>query len=156
MIVRCHCYADGYWAEIARTYHIGRMDPGKNKMFEAAFDAREAMLQALRPGVTGGDLDQAARARIDSHGLAHLIKHASGHAAGFGALDHTARPRLHPKSDDVIEAGMILTLDTGLYSEEHGGVRNADMVAVTDSGPELLTDFHRQLSELGYPRGLEP
>jgi Xaa-Pro aminopeptidase len=124
------------------------MDPGKNKMFEAASDAREAMLQALRPGVTGGDLDQAARTRIDSHGLVHLIKHASGHGAGFGALDHTARPRLHPKSDDVIQAGMILTLDTGLYSEEHGGVRNADMVAVTDSGPELLTDFHRQLSEL--------
>ena len=47
---------------------------------------------------------------------------------------------------------MILKLDTGLYSDGYGGVRNADMVAVTpDGGPELLTDFHRDLRELVIP-----
>jgi Xaa-Pro aminopeptidase len=147
-VIRCHCYADGYWAEIARTYHIGRMDTGKERMFEAVFDARTAVLEALRRGVRAATLDEAARAAIASHGLAPLIKHPTGHGAGFGALDHTARPRLHPKSADVIEVGMILNLDIGLYSDEYGGVRNADMVAVTEVGPELLTDFHCDLSQV--------
>jgi len=151
-VIRCHCYADGYWAEIARTYYVGALDMEKERLFRAVFDARDAVLQALRPGVKAGELDEAARAAIASHELAHLIKHPSGHGAGFGALDHTARPRLHPKSDDVLEVGMILTLDTGLYSEEYGGVRNADMVAVKDGGPELLTDFHRDLRELVIQR----
>jgi Xaa-Pro aminopeptidase len=150
-VVRCHCYADGYWAEIARTYHIGQMDVGKERLFQAVFDARQAVLEALRPGVRAGALDEEARAAVASHGLAGLIKHPTGHGAGFGALDHTARPRIHPKSDDVIQAGMILKLDTGLYSDEYGGVRNADMVAVTDGGPQLLTDFQRDLRELVIP-----
>jgi len=146
--IRCHCYADGYWAEIVRTYHIGRLDAGKERIFQAIFDARQAVLEAIRPGVRGGDLDEAAHDAISSHGLAGWIKHPLGHGAGFGALDHTARPRLHPKSDDVLEVGMVLKVDTGLYSAEYGGVRNAEMVAVTAGGPELLTDFHRDLREL--------
>lgn len=148
VIVRCHCYADGYWADIARTYHIGPVDGRKQQMFEAVFTARDAVLAAIRPGARAADLDQTARTVLESHDLRAAFKHQAGHGVGFGVLDHTARPRLHPKSDDVLEPGMILKLEPGAYLQEHGGVRNADMVAVTDVGAEVLTPFHCTLAEM--------
>lgn len=118
-MLRCHSYADGYWADIARTYHIGR-----------------------------SKVDQIARIVFESHDLGAAFKHPASHGAGFGVLDHTARPRLHPKSDDVLEAGMILKLEPGAYLEEHGGVRKSGMVAVTEDGAEVLTPFHWNLTEV--------
>ena len=117
-------------------------------MFEAVFAARDAVLAAIRPGIRAADLDRMARSVFESHDLGTAFKHPTGHGAGFGALDHTARPRLHPKSDDVLEAGMILKLEPGAYLEEHGGVRKSDMVAVTEDGAELLTPFHWNLTEV--------
>jgi Xaa-Pro dipeptidase len=76
------------------------------------------------------------------------MKHAAGHGAGFGTLDHTARPRLHPKSDDVLEAGMVLKLELGIYLDGAGGIRKSDMVAVTDYGADPLTSFHWSLGDL--------
>ena len=147
-MIRCHSYADGYWADIARTYHIGPVEGRKQQMYEAVFAARDAVLAAIRPGVRAADLDQIARTVFEAHDLGAAFKHPTGHGAGFGALDHTARPRLHPKSDDVLEAGMILKLDPGAYLEEHGGVRKSDMVAVTEDGAEVLTPFHWELADV--------
>jgi Xaa-Pro aminopeptidase len=127
VIVRCHCYADGYWADIARTYHIGAVDPAKKPMFDAVLDARCAVLEALQPGIKAGELDEIARRAIDAHGFGAFIKHPTGHGTGFGALEHTARPRLHPKSTDVIEEGMVLKVEPGIYIEGRGGVRKADI-----------------------------
>lgn len=148
VILRCHSYADGYWADIARTYHTGPIEGRKQQMFEAVFAARDAVLAAIRPGMRAADLDQIARTVFESHDLSAAFKHPTGHGVGFGALDHTARPRLHPKSDDVLETGMILKLEPGAYLEEHGGVRTSDMVAVTEDGAELLTPFQWKLTEV--------
>jgi Xaa-Pro aminopeptidase/Xaa-Pro dipeptidase len=148
VIVRCHCYTDGYWADIARTYHIGPIEGRKQQMFEAVFAARDAVLAAIRPGIRAAELDQIARMVFEAHDLGAAFKHPTGHGAGFRALDHTARPRLHPKSDDVLEAGMILKLEPGAYLEEHGGVRKSDMVAVTDYGAEVLSPFHWELPDV--------
>jgi Xaa-Pro aminopeptidase len=117
-------------------------------MFEAVLDARRAVLDALQPGTKAGELDEIARRTIGTHGFGEFIKHPTGHGTGFGALDHTARPRLHPKSIDVIEEGMVLKIEPGIYIEGHGGVRKADMVAVTDSGHDLLTNFHWSVDEV--------
>jgi Xaa-Pro aminopeptidase len=148
VILRCHCYADGYWADIARTYHIGPVDPAKRKLFDAVVAARNAVLKAIRPGANAGELDDLARATLASHGFGQFVKHTIGHGTGFGALDHTARPRLHPKSNDVIEPGMVLKLEPGIYIDSYGGVRTSDMIAVTEAGPEVLTNFHWDMDQL--------
>jgi Xaa-Pro dipeptidase len=148
VIIRCHSYADGYWADISRTYHTGPVDGRKQQMFDAVFAARDTVLSAICPGVRATDLDQIARAVFEAHNLGTAFKHPTGHGAGFGALDHTARPRLHPKSVDVLEAGMILKLDPGAYLEEHGGVRRSDMAAVTEGGAEVLTPFQWKLKDV--------
>jgi Xaa-Pro aminopeptidase len=90
----------------------------------------------------------AAQSAIEQRGLGAYMKHAVGHGAGFGSLDHTARPRLHPKSDDVIEDGMVLKIELGVYCGDLGGVRMSDMVAVTDGRCEPLTAFHWDSSDL--------
>ncbi len=142
VIVRCHSYADGYWADTTRTYHVGPIEQRKQQMFDAVFAARDAVLAGIRPGVRGAELDRIARRLFESHGFGAAFRHPTGHGAGFGALDYTARPRLHPKSDDVLEAGMIVKIEPGVYLEECGGVRKSDMVAVTENGAEVLTPFH--------------
>jgi len=148
VILRCHCYADGYWADVTRTYHMGPVDGRKQQMFDAVFTARDAVLSAIRPGMRAADLDQIARTIFESQDLGNAFKHSTGYGAGFRPLDHTARPRLHPKSEDVLEAGMILKLEPGAYLEEIGGVRKSDMVAVTEHGADLLTPFQCKLTEV--------
>jgi Xaa-Pro aminopeptidase len=148
VILRCHSYADGYWADITRTYHIGPLDARGQRVFAAVFESRDAALAAMRLGARAADIDRAARDVTESHGFGAAFKHPAGYGAGFGATDHTARPRLHPKSDDVLQAGMVLKLELGIYLENYGGVRTADMVAITENGVEVLTPFHWSLDEL--------
>ncbi len=148
VIIRCHCYADGYWADIARTYHVGAMDEKERNMFAAVFAARDAALAIMRPGVRAAEVDRAAREVLEAHGLGAAFKHPAGHGAGFGAADPGARPRLHPKSDDVLKPGMVLKLEPGVYLEQHGGIRKADMIAITEEGAEVLSPFHWSLDEL--------
>jgi Xaa-Pro aminopeptidase len=148
VIVRCHCYANGYWADIARTYHMGPLDDSEQRLFGAVLSARDAALRAIRPGVKAAEIDGIARGILDSSGYGPAFKHPAGHGAGFGATDYGARPRLHPMSDDVLQAGMVLKLEPGLYVENYGGIRKADMVAITDTGAEVLTRFHWGVEEL--------
>ena len=148
VILRCHSYSDGYWADIARTYHVGAIDEGKQQIFSAVFAARDAALDAMRPGAKAADVDRAARDSLHAHDLGPAFKHSSGHGVGFGAGDPGARPRLHPKSDDVLQPGMVLKLEPGVYLERFGGIRKADVVAITDGGAEVLTRFHWSLDEL--------
>jgi Xaa-Pro aminopeptidase len=142
VILRCHSYADGYWADIARTYFVGVLPQAKRRMFDAVLIARDAVLSAIRPGVKAAELDHIARSVLEARSLGAAFKHATGHGAGFGALDHTARPRLHPKSDDVLEPGMVLNVEPSVYIRELGGVRESSMVAVTENGVEILSPFH--------------
>ncbi|MGI8992093.1 MAG: M24 family metallopeptidase [Bryobacteraceae bacterium] len=146
--IRCHSYADGYWADVTRTYHMGAVDEVKRSMFEAVLAARDAALGTVQPGVKASDVDRGARRVLEDRGFGPAFKHPAGHGAGFGAADHAARPRIHPKSDDVLETGMVLKLEPGVYLNDLGGVRKADMVAVTEDGPEILTPFHWNLEQL--------
>lgn len=151
--VRCHSYTDGYWADITRTYHLGPPDNDTERMFEAVFAARAAALDAIRPGVRASAVDRAARQVFESRGFGPAFKHPAGNGAGFGAIDHAARPRLHPKSEDILEPGMVLKLEPGIYVGDQG-IRKADMVAVTDGEPLVLSRFQWDLNELVLNREL--
>ena len=148
MIVRCLSYADGYWADVARTYHVGPVHGRQQALYEAVFAARDAVLGAIRAGVRAADLDRLARRVFESHGLGPAFKHPTGHGVGFGALDYTARPRLHPNSEDVLEAGMVVKVEPGAYLPDCDGVRIADIAAVTEQGAELLTPFQWSLADV--------
>jgi len=117
-------------------------------MYEAVFSAREAALAAIRPGVKAAAVDHAARAELENLGFGREFKHPTGHGVGFAAIDHNALPRLHPRSEDVLEAGMVFNVEPAIYIDGLGGLRHCDMVAVTDTGVEIVTTFQTSLEEL--------
>jgi Xaa-Pro aminopeptidase len=148
VLVHCNSYADGYWTDITRTYHLGRPDDRTRSLYDAVFAARQAALSAIRLGVTGAEVDRAARQVLESRGLGPHFKHSTGHGVGFAAINHNARPRLHPRSPDVLEVGMVFNVEPAVYFEGQGGLRHCDVVTVTENGPEVLTPFQASLEEL--------
>ena len=148
VLVHCNSYADGLWTDITRTYCLGKPDERGRAMYEAVFAARSAALAAIAPGVRAADVDAAAREVMSSRGFGALFKHSTGHGVGFAAIDAGAQPRLHPASPDVLLAGMVCNVEPAVYIDGYGGLRHCDIVAVTESGCEVLTPFHATPEDL--------
>lgn len=141
VLVHCNSYADGYWTDITRTYVLGEPSPEQAHWRAAIMEARESAFAAIAPGVNARDVDRAARLVLQKHGLGDLFRHSTGHGVGFAAISANARPRLHPHSPDVLEPGMVFNVEPAVYKDGVGGMRHCDLVAVTDTGMELLTPF---------------
>ncbi len=148
VLVHCNSCADGYWTDITRTYCIAPASRRQKEMYEAVFEARQAALDAIRPGAAAAAVDAAARGVMRRRGFGDQFKHPTGHGVGLAAIDHNALPRIHPKSDARLECGMVFNIEPAIYIEDFGGLRHCDMVAVTETGAELLTPFQLHLEEL--------
>lgn len=133
--------ADGYWTDITRTYTVGKPSARQTDMRKAILQARAAGLAAIRPGVAGCDVDLAVRSVMKEHGLGEAFKHAAGHGVGFAAANPNGIPRIHPLSRDVLKAGMTFNVEPAAYFDGYGGMRHCDLVAVTDDGAKVLTQF---------------
>jgi len=148
VLVHTNSYVDGYWTDITRTYVLGEIDGSLRNVYEAVFAARAAALAEIRPGAKTAEVDRAARDVLKSRGFEDRFPHSIGHGVGFDEMSAMARPRLHPKSDETLEIGMTFNVEPAIYIDGELGVRHCDMVAVTESGMELLTPFHATLNEL--------
>jgi len=148
VLVHANSYVDGYWTDITRTYVLGEIDGSLRSVYEAVFAARAAALAEVRPGAKAANVDRAARDVLKSRGFGDQPPHSIGHGVGFNAMSANARPRLHPKSEETLEVGMTFNVEPAIYIDGELGVRHCDMVAVTESGMELLTPFHATLNEL--------
>jgi Xaa-Pro aminopeptidase len=148
LLLHCNSYADGYWTDITRTYCLGEPSARQQRMYQVVFAAREAALAVIRPGIRASEVDRAARDQLAGHGFGPEFKHPTGHGVGFAAIDHNAMPRLHPRSDDLLESGMVCNVEPGVYIDGVEGMRHCDMVVVTGSGVELLTPFQSSPEEL--------
>jgi Xaa-Pro aminopeptidase len=148
VMVHCNSFVNGFWTDITRTYQPGSAEDDALMLFEAVLSARQAALDAIAPGVRARDVDQAAREVIERRGFGRQFRHGAGHGVGFAAIDHNARPRLHPASEDVLEAGMVFNLEPAIYLEGRGGLRHCDLIAVHADGAEVLTPFHARLEDL--------
>ncbi len=107
VLIHCNSYVDGYWTDITRTFCLGRPEARKRKMYDAVLAAREAAIDSIQPGVRAAAVDRAAREVLARSGFEKEFKHGLGHGVGFAAINHNASPRLHPASEDVLEAGMV-------------------------------------------------
>ncbi len=148
VLVHANSYVDGYWTDITRTYVLGEIDGLLRNVYEAVFAARAAALAEIRPGAKAADVDRAAHDVLKSRGFDDRLPHSIGHGVGFNAMSANAHPRLHPKSDETLEIGMTFNVEPAIYIDGELGVRHCDMVAVAESGMELLTPFHATLNEL--------
>jgi Xaa-Pro aminopeptidase len=148
LLVHCNSYVDGYWTDITRTFWLGPPSGRRRELYDAVLAARAAALRTIGPGVEAQEVDGAARSELAARGLGDAFRHSTGHGVGFAAIDHNARPRLRPASPDVLVVGMVCNVEPAVYLEDAGGIRHCDMVAVTESGVELLTPFQATLDEL--------
>ena len=137
--------ADGFWSDRTRVRVAGAATPAQQTAFDTVRAAQECAVAAVKPGVTAGDVDQAARAVIHAAGYTDAeFLHVTGHALGFRY--HEPIPLLFPGSDTVLEEGMVHTVEPGVYNADFGGVRIEDNILVTEAGAEVLGPFDKALS----------
>lgn len=149
VLIHCNSHADGYWTDITRTYLLDREDDvKKRRIYKAIFAARAATLKAIRPGAKASEVDKAAREVLKEYGFGEYFTHAAGHEVGFSAINHDAAPRIHPASTDILETGMTFNIEPAVYIKGVGGARHCDMVAVSETGAEILTPFHTEFDEM--------
>jgi Xaa-Pro aminopeptidase len=141
VMIHANTCADGYWTDLTRTYTVGEPSDRQHEIHAAICHARAAGLASIRPGVRGDQVDQAVRAVMEARGFGSAFKHASGHGVGFAAANPNGRPRIHPLSPDVLEAGMTFNLEPAAYFEGYGGMRHCDLIAVTADGATVMSDF---------------
>jgi Xaa-Pro dipeptidase len=134
--------ADGFWADRTRVRIAGQGSDEQLRVFETLKKAQEASSMAIRPGVTGAEVDEAGRAIIRDAGYADAFPHITGHGLGFGY--HESAPKLAPGSADRLEEGMLTSVEPGIYFKPVGGFRIEDDVLVTDDGREVLGEFRKQ------------
>ena len=147
-LVHCNSSKNGFWTDITRTYCLGSPDAKQHRMYEAVFAAREAALKAIRPGARAADVDHAARSVLTERGFGKQFKHPVGHGVGFGAINHNAKPRLHPLSEESLEVGMVFNIEPAIYFGGECGMRHCEMVAVGEQGADVLTTFQNKVSRV--------
>ncbi len=140
-MVHANTCADGYWTDITRTCIVGPASERQAAMRTAIEEARAEALRTIRPGITGGEVDRAARTVMERHGLGEAFRHSTGHGVGFAAAYANGLPRIHPRSHDVLEEGMTFNIEPAAYFDGYGGMRHCDVVAVTRDGADVLTEF---------------
>jgi len=132
----------GYRSDMTRTFSLGRWSRTMREIYEITLEAQLAALGAIRPGVRMADVDAAARDVIAEAGYADRFGHGLGHGVG---LDIHEAPRLARGSDGVLEPGMVVTVEPGIYLPGIGGVRLEDLVVVTDRGSRNLSSLPKDL-----------
>jgi Xaa-Pro aminopeptidase len=127
---------EGYCSDQTRTVWVGPVSRGARRVYDAVHEAQLAAIEAVRPGITAGDVDAAGRNVLRKAGLAEYFTHSTGH--GVGLEIHEA-PRIAAGQKEVLRPGMVITIEPGVYFAGKWGVRIEDMVAVTPTGCEVLT-----------------
>ena len=136
---------DGYCSDMTRTVHLGKARKGERERYEAVLEAQEAGVAAVRAGVTCAEVDEACRGSLRAAGLEEYFTHSTGH--GVGIEIHEA-PRLGRKQEERLKAGMIVTIEPGVYVPGEYGIRIEDTVLVTATGCEVLTPSTKAWIEL--------
>lgn len=126
---------NGYCSDISRTLILGQPDGTFQKVFRTVQKAQQMAIQAIKPGVSTRDVDRVARSHIEKMGFKNCFGHGLGHGVGLAIHE---QPRLSPLTDRTLEAGMVCTVEPGIYLPDWGGVRLENMVAVTADGVEVL------------------
>ncbi len=128
---------DGYCSDMTRTFVAGKPDPTYLERLRVVRKAQLAGTRAIRAGVTGREVDQAARRVIEDAGYGKYFGHALGHGVGMAVHEE---PRLSSRSRKKLKAGMIVTVEPGIYLPEWGGIRLENMVVVREDGGETLNE----------------
>ncbi|WP_368504599.1 M24 family metallopeptidase [Alkalihalophilus sp. As8PL] len=134
---------DGYTSDITRTFAYGSISDEKKELYNTVLKAQLASLEISKPGTRIGDLDQSARNIITEAGYGDRFPHRIGHGLGINVHEF---PSMSHLNDGTLQAGMVYTIEPGIYDPVLGGVRIEDDVLITKEGHITLTKTPKELT----------
>lgn len=136
---------DGYCSDLTRNPVLGKASRKFERIYQVCLEAQTAAVKACRAGAKAKDVDALARDIIATHGFGDYFNHGLGHGVG---LEIHEGPRLNKVSKAVLEPGMVVTVEPGIYLPGFGGVRIEDLIVVTDGAPRVLSRSPKALTVL--------
>lgn len=133
---------NGYVSDITRTVAVGEPSDKLKEIYQVVLDSQVLALEKIKPGMTGIEADAIARDYIKSKGYGEAFGHSTGHGIG---LEVHEGPGLSFRSETVLEPGMAVTVEPGIYLPGIGGVRIEDDILITETGNERLTHSSKEL-----------
>lgn len=128
---------NGYKSDLTRMFFLGKIPALVRRTNDIVYQAQREAIKHIKPGVSAQFVDQQARKYLQNHKLDKFFGHSLGHGVG---LDIHENPRLSPQSSTILESGMVITVEPGVYLPDQFGIRIEDMVLVTANGCEILSD----------------
>lgn len=133
---------NGYASDITRTFAVGDVEPIFYEIAKTVETANSHGRTAIKPGITAGSIDRATRDIITKSGYGPFFTHRTGHGLGMDAHES---PFIFGENEQILEPGMVFTIEPGIYLPDKGGIRIEDNVVVLDNGAQTLTDMPRNL-----------
>lgn len=131
-------YLDHYTSDVTRTFALGKVSPELEKIYALVLEAKQRVIEAIRPGADLRELDAIGRQYITKAGYGKYFEHGTGHGIGLNVHEG---PYIGKTARGALQAGQIITVEPGIYLPGLGGVRLEDDILVTTTGHENLTDF---------------
>lgn len=135
-------YYKGYASDITRTIAVGEPQDKLKEIYQIVLDAQVKGLEGIKPGMSGKEADALTRDYITEKGYGEYFGHSTGHGIG---LEIHEGPTLSSKSEIILEPGMVVTVEPGIYISGLGGVRIEDDTVITKDGNERLTHSTKEL-----------
>jgi Xaa-Pro aminopeptidase len=136
-----------YHSDCTRTIVLGEPHKEQKEIFHIIKQVQMETLQQVKAGLKCSELDNFARSMIEKSGYGNYFQHSLGHGVG---LDIHELPRLNPYEQTILQPGMIITIEPGIYIPDIGGVRIEDTVLITEKGCEILTMLPKELLVSAY------
>ncbi len=135
----------GYCSDLTRTIVLGQPDEKFREIYEIVFEAQQAAIERIEPGMKAADAHKLAQDVIDAAGYGERFGHGLGHGVGLAVHED---PYLGLTSEDVLEEGMVFTIEPGIYLPGWGGIRIEDIVVLENARPRVLSNA-RKLTPTG-------
>ena len=132
----------GYHSDQTRTVVCGTPSSDQEKVYQIVKEGHDKAIEKIRPGIPIQDVDEAARDHIRKWGYDQYFGHGTGHGIGLSVHED---PVVNKENKDLVQEGMVFTVEPGIYIPDWGGVRIEDMIRVTHEGAEVLTYLPREL-----------
>jgi Xaa-Pro aminopeptidase len=142
VVVDMGAFCDGYASDMTRMLFLGKPGARVKGIYRAVLEAQLAAIDRVRAGVAAYQVDAAARRVLRAHGYDRAFVHSTGHGLG---LEIHEPPRLGKRDKTILQPGMAITIEPGVYLEDFGGIRIEDTVEVTETGCKILTPTSREL-----------
>lgn len=127
---------EGYYSDFTRTVVVGESSEKQRELYNIVRTAQDASLREIGPGKTCAEMDEVGRSIIREAGYGDNFGHSLGHSIGLAVHE---RPAMRATDDTILEPGMVITVEPGIYISGFGGVRIEDFVVITEDGYENLT-----------------